>query len=77
MRQLIAAAGVDPSNYSMHSLRRGGASLAFKAKVPTDLIKVHGDWASDCYLRYLAVPLKQRFAVASQVSYYVACQSHI
>ena len=67
LRKWVAAAGWDPSLFSSHSLRRGGASLAFKAKVPSDLIKIQGDWASDCYLRYLAIPLEQRIQVACQV----------
>ena len=67
LRKWVAAAGWEPTKFSSHSLRRGGASLAFRAKVPTELIKVHGDWASDCYLRYLAIPLDQRIQVASQV----------
>ena len=77
LRRWVAAAGWEPSKFSSHSLRRGGgASLAFRAKVPTDLIKVHGDWASDCYLRYLAIPLEQRIQVASQVKDLVQLQSH-
>ena len=51
----------------MHSLRRGGATLAFKANVPGELIKIQGDWASECYLRYLSIPLEQRTGVAAQV----------
>ena len=41
--------------------------LAFQAKVPGELIKIQGDWASECYLRYLAIPLEQRTQVAAQV----------
>ena len=45
-----------------------GASLAFKAKIPIELIKIQGDWASDAYLAYLAIPLEQRIQVASRLS---------
>ena len=75
LREWISAAGWDPKLFSSHSLRRGGASLAFRAKVPTELIKVQGDWASDCYLKYLAIPLGQRIQVASQVSELVRLHS--
>ena len=63
----LEQAGWDGSKFSMHSLRRGGATLAFQAKVPGELIKIQGDWASECYLRYLAIPLEQRTQVAAQV----------
>ena len=32
------------------------SSLAYKAKVPGELIKVQGDWASDAYMAYLSIP---------------------
>lgn len=39
--------------YSSHSFRRGGASFAFKAGVPSELIQLQGDWSSDAYKLYL------------------------
>ena len=51
----------------------GGWSLAYRAKVPGELIKVEGDWASDAYLAYLSIPLEQRIqVVASHLSKVVA-----
>ncbi len=70
-RCLIQKAGWDSSAFSSHSLRRGGASLAFRAKVPSEMIKAQGDWRSDAYLRYLSVPLGQRIGAASQVQRYI------
>lgn len=70
-KKLIVLSGWDAAAFSTHSLRRGGASLAFKARVPGEFIKVHGDWASDAYLRYLAMPLNQRLSVAVQVQQFV------
>lgn len=67
LKRWLEQAGWDSSSFSMHSLRRGGATLAFKAKVPGELIKIQGDWASECYMRYLAIPLEQRTNVAAQV----------
>ena len=75
LKKWVADAGWDDRKFSTHSLRRGGASLAFRADVPSDLIKVHGDWASDCYLRYLSVPLEQRIQVASRVRNLVQLQN--
>ena len=67
LKQWLEQAGWDGSKFSMHSLRRGGATLAFQAKVPGELIKIQGDWASDSYQCYLAIPLEQRTDVAAQV----------
>ena len=39
--------------YSLHSLRRGGATLAFKAGVSYIHIKRHGGWASDAFWQYI------------------------
>lgn len=64
LKTCIAALGLDPSLYSSHSLRRGGATWAFQAQVPAELIKTHGDWKSHAYLRYLEFSLPQRMEVA-------------
>ena len=68
LKQLVHKSGWVAAAFSSHSLRRGGASLAYKAKVPGELIKVQGDWASDAYLAYLSIPLEQRIQVATQLS---------
>ena len=77
LKSWLSEAGWDASKFSMHSLRRGGATLAFQAKVPGEMIKVHGDWASECYLRYLAIPLEQRTDVAAQVRDLVISQASV
>lgn len=67
LRQLkawVKAIGYDPKKFSLHSLRRGSASLAFDVNVPGEVIKAQGDWASDAYLRYLNISLAQRCQVA-------------
>ena len=60
LRTFIGAIGLPPGDYSPHSFRRGGASFAFACGIPSDLIKIQGDWNSDAYLRYLSSPLSQR-----------------
>ena len=50
----VAKVGFNSSNYTMHSLRRGGASWASKKDIPTHFIKVLGNWASEAYLRYIS-----------------------
>ena len=65
---ILDKAGVDSSKYGSHSFRRGGASFAFEAGVPLELIKVMGDWKSDAVLLYLTVPLHLRVQATTQMS---------
>ena len=38
----------------------GGASFAFQAGVPIEMIRMLGDWKSNSVLLYLTVPLRIR-----------------
>lgn len=60
--------GLDPSAFSSHSLRRAGATWAFKSQVPGELIQIHGDWASQAYLRYLEFSMSQKLQVADKMT---------
>ena len=64
IKRLVSGLGLDPSNYSPHSFRRGGATYAYQAGVPEHLLKLHGDWRSDAYQAYLLLPLSTRTRVA-------------
>ena len=37
----------------MHSFRRDGAFFYFKSGIPGEIVQLFGNWASDCYIRYL------------------------
>ncbi|KAK3280563.1 hypothetical protein CYMTET_11608 [Cymbomonas tetramitiformis] len=52
VKKLIRKIGLDPSQYSGHSFRRGGATMAFNLGVDHLLIKLQGDWVSNAYQRY-------------------------
>lgn len=67
-RALVQASGRDPSLYSSHSFRRGGATHALKLGLPSELIKTQGNWRSDAYLGYLDVSFQQRMKVAQAFS---------
>ncbi len=41
-----------PSSYGTHSMRRGGTTALFQAKVPDTMIMNHGRWRSITYQRY-------------------------
>ena len=60
LKSLITLTGRNPRLYSSHSMRRGGATTAFMAGVPTKVIQTQGDWATDSYLRYIKLPASER-----------------
>ena len=59
--------GYPASKYSGHSFRRGGASFALQCGLPSDLIKLQGDWNSNAYERYLQPSFELRKQVASKL----------
>ena len=56
LRHIIAlrtnSIGLDPSKYSGHSMRAGGATDLFIMRVPYYIIKKMGRWVSDAALVY-------------------------
>ena len=64
LRQCLAQLGYPANQYSGHSFRRGGASLALQCGLPVDLIKFQGDWNSNAYERYLEYSFSLRQKVA-------------
>ena len=61
LHQLVEATGAPASRYGSHSFRRGGATWAFQAGLPGELIQVMGDWHSECYKQYLEFDLNTKF----------------
>ena len=68
LRKLLSLVGTDPSGFSGHSFRRGGATWAFSCGVPGELIKLQGGWVSDCYLRYLDYSLESKLSVSKAMA---------
>lgn len=60
LQSILQALGLPAKDFASHSFRRGGASFAFRAGLPVELIKILGDWHSDAVLLYLTVPLSVR-----------------
>ena len=52
---------VEADKFSLHSLRRGGATFAYQANMEGEIIKLLGDWASDTYRRYIDVSMDKRY----------------
>eukprot|EP00732_Lithocolla_globosa_P001097 Lithocolla_globosa_v1_NODE_493_length_3897_cov_316.316502.p3 type:complete len:294 gc:universal NODE_493_length_3897_cov_316.316502:2895-3776(+) len=57
LKSSLAAIGCDPTVYSGHSFRIGGATWAQIRGVNPEQIKMLGRWASDCYESYLRTPV--------------------
>ena len=71
LKILLSRAGMDPSLYSGHSFRRGGASFAFEAGVSPDLINMQGDWRSEAYQRYIVIPHTTKISAISKMASYL------
>ena len=71
IKHLASLVSLDPQDYSGHSLRRGGATFAFQCGIPSELIKVQGDWRSDAYMLYLTLPLADRLVLSHVVSQHI------
>lgn len=71
LKQMVSNIGKNPDEYSTHSFRRGGASWAFSAEVPSELIQLYGDWKSDAYKKYLKFNLDDKIFVANKMSAYI------
>jgi len=55
LKDCLVRAGYPADQYSGHSFRRGGCSFSFSIGIPSILIKLRGDWKSNCYERYVNV----------------------
>lgn len=66
-KTLLLKCHLDPSFYSLHSLRHGGATLAAKAGVSELMLKTHGDWRSDSYQTYIKNAKVSSFAVTNDM----------
>jgi len=58
---------VNPSDYGMHSLRRGGVLAAWLAGVDIEKIKSHGRWRSDAVRAYMQTNVEIRLMVTASM----------
>lgn len=68
IKTAIASIGLDPSGFSSHSFRRGGATWAFQCGVPSELIQILGDWKSDAYKTYLNYNIFDKLLVSAKMA---------
>ena len=62
LKGLLAKSGLDPSLFSGHSFRRGGASHLYGIGGNTLMVQVLGDWRSQIFTRYLYLSIEDRLA---------------
>ena len=62
LKYLLGKAGLDPSLFSGHSFRRGGASFLYSVGGTTLMVQTLGCWSSQVFTRYLYLSLDDRLA---------------
>lgn len=75
LKTLIAQTGRDPTNYSTHSLRRGGATVAHQAGLTKEHIKLIGDWKSDAVDEYIKIGFSAKLQAAKIMKHYCLLSS--
>ena len=68
LKTLLKKAGYDPSLYSGHSFRRGGASFLHSCGGTALMVQASGDWSSQCFTRYLYLSETERLQSQSLMS---------
>jgi hypothetical protein len=68
IKTAVAKLGLDPKRYSGHSMRAGGATDLFVARVPYFIIKRMGRWTSDAAMVYYRAEEDVRQSVRSAFS---------
>ena len=69
-RDTLKLAGVNNyRSFSSYSFRRGGTTFCFLSGVPTEIIRLLGNWRSDCFLAYIEFPLETRTAAFELVKF--------
>jgi hypothetical protein len=67
-RQLIQQLQLPQSTFTLHSLRRGGATFCHTLGVPLQQIQTHGTWSSDAVWSYLTPDLAHKSSIANTMS---------
>ena len=68
MKILLDKAGLEPSRYSGHSLRKGGAQTLYEAGIPDSQIMILERWRSACFKLYVALTDDIRSLISSKMA---------
>ena len=64
-KSALAQAGVNQKSFGWSSFRWGGATHALIVTNDVEALREHGDWKSNAYTRYLALPASKRSHLVS------------
>ncbi|CAG2201509.1 unnamed protein product [Mytilus edulis] len=67
VHKLLVRCGMDTSQYSFHSFRRGGATCASAAGCTDSEICTIGNWASSCYKGYIKHSTDKLYYISSNM----------
>ena len=71
-RQVMLLSGdQDTIGFTGHSFRRGGATSAFQAGIPGEIIQICGDWSSEAYKRYLEFSMQNKLSIIHKFTKYL------
>ena len=68
LKYLLGKAGLDPSLFSGHSFRCGGASFLYSVGGTTLMVQVLGSWSSQIFTRYLYLSLDDRLEAQTLIA---------
>ena len=68
-REAVRKAGLDPTEYGLHSLRSGGTTAAAAAKVPQRLLQRQSGWRSEAVNVYIQETLDNLLAPSEAASW--------
>lgn len=67
LHNLLVRCGINTSQFSFHSLRRGGATCASAAGCSDSEICTIGNWASTCYRGYIKHPTDKLYYISQKM----------
>ena len=59
--------GADQNQFTLHSLRAGGVTLAARSGIPEKLYKSHGRWKSEAVRDYVTPDITQKLSVTNNM----------
>ena len=72
LRTTLRSVGIpNTEGYSSHSFRRGGTTFSFLCGIPTEIIKLLGNWRSNAFLAYIEFPLETRTAACELMKLHI------
>ena len=75
LKSLLKLAGIEPSRYSGHSFRRGGATYLHSLGASALEIQASGDWQTMVFTRYLHLSLEDRWKSQLLMADAISCTS--